>query len=51
LSYLDFQQADEILATGNYSKVVPVTKIEDRPVPIGPIYNRARELYWEFAHS
>jgi branched-chain amino acid aminotransferase len=51
LSYLDFQQADEIFATGNYSKVLPVTKIEDRSMVFGPIYTRARQLYWEFAHS
>ena len=51
LSYEDFQAADEVFSTGNYSKVVPVTRIDDRPLPIGSIYGRARELYWEFAHS
>ena len=51
LSYKDFQAADEIFSTGNYSKVVPVTKIDDRPLPFGPIYTKARELYWAFAHS
>ena len=51
LSYQDFESADEIFATGNYSKVVPVTKISDRILPFGPIYTRARELYWAFAHS
>jgi branched-chain amino acid aminotransferase len=51
LAYADFQIADEIFATGNYSKVVPVTRIDDRPLPMGPIYSRARELYWSFAHS
>ena len=51
LSYRDFQTADEIFSTGNYSKVVPVTRIDDRPLPFGPIYTKARELYWAFAHS
>jgi branched-chain amino acid aminotransferase len=51
LAYADFQIADEIFATGNYSKVVPVTRIDDRPLPMGPIYSKARELYWSFAHS
>jgi branched-chain amino acid aminotransferase len=51
LSYQDFQTADEIFSTGNYSKVVPVTKIDDRPLAFGPIYNKARQLYWEYAHS
>ncbi len=51
LSYGDFQQADEIFSSGNYSKVVPVNKIDDRLLAIGPIYSKARELYWQFAHS
>jgi branched-chain amino acid aminotransferase len=51
LAYKDFETADEIFATGNYSKVVPATRIGDRPLPFGPIYTKARELYWAFAHS
>jgi branched-chain amino acid aminotransferase len=51
LSYQDFETADEIFATGNYSKVVPVTRIGDRVLEFGPLYKRARELYWSFAHS
>ncbi len=51
LTYSDFQAADEIFATGNYSKVVPVTKIDERTLEMGPVYTKARELYWEFAHS
>jgi branched-chain amino acid aminotransferase len=51
LLYSDFEKADEIFATGNYSKVVPVTRIGERTLPFGPIYNKARELYWKFAHS
>ena len=51
MNYSEFQAADEIFATGNYSKVVPITRIDDRALPIGPVYNKARELYWVFAHS
>ncbi len=51
LTYQDFEAADEIFSTGNYSKVVPVTKIGDRALPFGPLYTKARELYWAFAHS
>ncbi|MGH9717520.1 MAG: branched-chain amino acid aminotransferase [Candidatus Acidiferrales bacterium] len=51
LTYRDFQQADEIFSSGNYSKVVPVKQIDERALPIGPLYTKARELYWEFAHS
>lgn len=51
LRYEDFLDADEVFATGNYSKVTPVGRIDDREIQPGPIYRKARELYWEFAHS
>jgi branched-chain amino acid aminotransferase len=51
LTYEDFLTADEIFSTGNYSKVVPVTRIENRSLEFGPFYKKARELYWAFAHA
>lgn len=51
LGYGAFREADEIFATGNYSKVVPVIRIDDRQLAQGPLYTKARKLYWEFAHS
>ena len=51
LRYGDFQTADEIFSTGNYSKVSPVTRIDERPLQPGPFYRRTRELYWEYAHA
>ena len=51
LKYSDFESADEIFSTGNYSKVAPVTRIDARSIPIGPCYTKARELYWAFAHA
>src|ERR1700730_5080022 len=51
VSYADLERADEIFSTGNYSKVVPVTRIGERPLEFGPLYKKARELYWAFAHS
>ena len=51
LTYPDFEAADEIFASGNYSKVVPATRIGERTLPFGPLYIKARELYWAFAHS
>ena len=51
MTYNEFESADEIFATGNYSKVVPVTRIGDRSLEFGPLYTKARKLYWEFAHS
>jgi branched-chain amino acid aminotransferase len=51
LTYNDFEVADEIFSTGNYWKVRPVTKFEGLFLQAGPIYARARKLYWSFAHS
>ncbi|HQF31528.1 MAG TPA: branched-chain amino acid aminotransferase [Hyphomicrobiales bacterium] len=49
LRWRDFQEADEIFSTGNYAKVMPADRIEDRRIPVGPVATRARELYWQFA--
>lgn len=51
LTYDDFKAADEIFSTGNYSKVVPINKIDDRVLQPGPVARRARELYMEYAHA
>lgn len=49
LTEKDLEEADEIFSTGNYGKVMPVTRFEDRALESGPVYRRARELYFEFA--
>jgi branched-chain amino acid aminotransferase len=51
LRYSDFETADEIFSTGNFSKVLPVVRIDQRPLQPGPVYRKARELYWAFAHE
>ena len=51
LKYSDFEQADEIWSCGNYSKVAPITRIDARTLPMGPLYRKSRELYWQFAHG
>lgn len=51
LRYADFANADEIFSSGNFAKVVPVIRIDDRQLKPGPFYSRARKLYWEFAHA
>ena len=51
LRYQDFEAADEMFSTGNASKVLPITRIDDRSLQPGPFFRKARELYWEFAHS
>jgi branched-chain amino acid aminotransferase len=51
LSVADFAVADEIFLTGNANKVVPVTRFEDREMASTAMAERARRLYWDFAHQ
>lgn len=51
LTFKDFEEADEIFASGNYFKLMPVTRIQQRSLQPGPFYTKARELYWDWAHS
>jgi branched-chain amino acid aminotransferase len=51
LSYADFETADEIFQSGNYAKVMPITRIDGRDLQPGPFYAKAREAYWAFAHG
>jgi hypothetical protein len=30
---------------------VPVIRVGERTLAFGPLYSKARELYWAFAHS
>ena len=46
----DLETADEMFASGNHGKVQPITRYEDRDMQTGPMYKRARELYWAYAH-
>lgn len=45
----DFHAADEIFLTGNYSKVTPAIKFEDREFEVGAKTTQARDLYMEWA--
>jgi branched-chain amino acid aminotransferase len=51
LGYAEFASADEIFSSGNFSKLAPITRIDDRALEPGPFYRQARELYWDFAHG
>lgn len=51
LSVRDFLEADEIFSSGNHSKIVPVTRFQERDLQPGPVAKKARELYWDWAHS
>jgi branched-chain amino acid aminotransferase len=51
LSFDDVANADEVFMSGNMMKVTPVTGFEETSYQIGPVTRRARELYWDWAHS
>jgi branched-chain amino acid aminotransferase len=51
ISWREFLDADEVFSTGNYGKVMPVIRIEQRSLQPGPVFKRARDLYWAFAHG
>jgi branched-chain amino acid aminotransferase len=51
LCYADFLAADEIFSSGNFAKVAPVIRIDDRELKPGPFFSKARKLYWDFAHA
>lgn len=47
----DLHAADEIFSTGNYNKVMPCTRFEDRHLNAGPITTRARHLYFDWMET
>ncbi len=51
ITWKDVMEADEVFSTGNYGKVQPITRVEDRSLQPGPVYTTAREAYWEWAHG
>ncbi len=51
LRWAEFLEADEVFSTGNWAKVAPITRVEQRTLQPGPVMQTARELYWDFAHS
>jgi branched-chain amino acid aminotransferase len=51
LTRADILDADEVFSTGNYGKVLPITRVEDRHYQTGHVYQRARALYFEFAKT
>ena len=51
MTWADVLEADEVFTTGNYGKVLPVTRVENRDLQPGPIYRQARQLYFDWAHG
>jgi branched-chain amino acid aminotransferase len=51
LDMSDVLDADEVFSSGNYGKVMPATRIEDRDFQPGPVAIRARDLYFAYAET
>ena len=51
LEFADVMAADEVFLTGNYGKVMPIIRVEERDLQRGPVTRRARELYWQYAET
>ncbi|MEA1834490.1 branched-chain amino acid aminotransferase [Methylobacterium durans] len=51
LAYEDFLKADEVFTAGNFAKLAPITALDEARFEPGPIFRKARQLYWDFAHG
>ncbi len=51
ITWPEIRDADEVFTTGNYAKVLPIVKVEERALQPGPVYARARALYWAWAQD
>jgi branched-chain amino acid aminotransferase len=51
ITYDDLTEADELFATGNYSKVVPCTQLDGRALPRGPVFQETRDMYFSYADA
>ena len=49
ITWQEVLDADEVFTTGNYIKVLPITRVESRDLQPGPVYRQAREFYWDWA--
>ncbi len=45
----ELSDVDEMFSTGNYGKVLPVIRFDERDLQPGPMYRKARQLYWDFS--
>ncbi|MEM1272996.1 MAG: branched-chain amino acid aminotransferase [Pseudomonadota bacterium] len=51
MTYDDFRNADEVFMSGNLNKVTPVVEFDGTHYQVGPVTERARQLYWDWANS
>ncbi|WP_439526010.1 branched-chain amino acid aminotransferase [Roseovarius mucosus] len=51
MSFDDFHAADEVFLSGNLMKVTPVSAFEETQYTLGPVTEKVRQMYWDWAHS
>lgn len=51
IAFAELLEADELFCTGNYAKLAPCRRLEDREYAAGPVFERAHALYFDFAHG
>ncbi len=51
VTFEDVLDADEVFSTGNYGKVLPVIRVEERDFQPGPMSQKARDLYFDYAKT
>lgn len=51
LGFDDFRAADEVFLSGNMMKVTAVSEFDGTHYQTGPITQKVRALYWDWAHS
>jgi branched-chain amino acid aminotransferase len=51
MTFDDFHAADEVFLSGNLMKVTPVSAFEDTQYKPGPVTERVRQMYWDWAYS
>jgi branched-chain amino acid aminotransferase len=51
VTFAEVLDADEVFSTGNFAKVLACIKVESRNYQPGPVYRKARELYFKFAEG
>ncbi len=48
INFEELLTASELFGTGNFAKISPCTQIEAKKLKIGPLYLKARELYFDY---
>jgi branched-chain amino acid aminotransferase len=47
----DIMDADEVFNSGNFGKVLPVTRVEDKEFQPGPVAGKLRNMYMDFSRA